>query len=79
VGTRVDGLSEIIEDRVTGYLLPVGDSHELAKALIQILSNPEKRETMGQKGKDRVRELFSLQRFNRSILSAYELLKSGFD
>jgi L-malate glycosyltransferase len=74
VGTRVDGLSEIIEDRVTGYLLPVGDSHELAKALIQVLSNPERRETMGQKGKDRVQELFSLQRFNSSIIAAYDEL-----
>jgi len=74
VGTRVDGLSEIIEDRVTGYLLPVGDSHELAKALIQILSNPEKRKTMGQKGKDRVQEVFSLQRFNSSMIAAYDEL-----
>jgi len=74
VGTRVDGLSEIIEDRVTGYLLTVGDSHELAKALIQILSNPEEREMMGQKGKDRVQELFSLQRFNSSIIAAYNEL-----
>jgi len=72
VGTRVDGLSEIIEDGVTGYILPVFDSHGLANVLIQMLSNPEKREMMGQRGKDRIRELFSLQRFNRSILAAYD-------
>jgi glycosyltransferase involved in cell wall biosynthesis len=74
VGTRVDGLSEIIEENVTGYLLPAGDSHELVKVLIEILSNPGKREMMGQKGKDRVQELFSLERFNRSILAAYDKL-----
>jgi glycosyltransferase involved in cell wall biosynthesis len=74
VGTRVDGLSEIIEGGVTGYILPAGDSHELANVLIQMLSNPEEREMMGQKGKDRVQELFSLQRFNRSTLAAYDEL-----
>ena len=74
VGTRVDGLSEIIEENVTGYLLPAGDSHELVKVLIEILSNPGKREMMGQKGKDRVQELFSQERFNRSILAAYDNL-----
>lgn len=74
VGTKVDGLSEIIEDRVTGYLLKVGNSHELAKALIQILSNPGGREIMGQKGKDRIQELFSLQRFSKLMLAAYSEL-----
>lgn len=74
IGTRVDGLSEIIEDGVTGYILPVGDSQELANVLIHMLSNPEEREMMGQKGKDRVQEFFSLQRFNRSTLAAYDEL-----
>ena len=71
VGTRVDGLSEIIKDGLTGYLLPVGDSQELAQALVQMLSNAEKREMMGQKGKDRAQKLFSLERFSRSVLAAY--------
>lgn len=42
VGTKVDGLSEIIEDGLTGYLIPVGDGQELAQALIEMLSDPEK-------------------------------------
>ena len=74
VGTRVDGLSEIIEDGVTGYILPVSDSHGLANVLIQMLSNPEEGEMMGQRGKDRVQKLFSLGRFNKSILAAYDRL-----
>lgn len=49
VGTRVDGLSEIIEDGVTGYILQVGDSQGLANVLIELISNAEKIKTMGEK------------------------------
>ena len=72
VGTRVDGLSEVIEHEVTGYLLPPGSSHDLARTLIQLLSNPEKSKQMGEKGRERVRELFSIQHFIHSIISAYQ-------
>jgi len=72
VGTRVDGLSEIIEHEVTGYLIPVGESHELARTVIQLLSNPEKSKGMGEKGRERVQELFSMQHFTHSTISAYQ-------
>jgi len=72
LGTRVDGLPEIIEDGVTGYLFPVGDSQRLATALIDLLPNVKKRRTMGERGKQRIRELFSTEHFVRSIISAYE-------
>jgi len=74
VGTRVDGLSEIINDGVTGYLLQVGDAHGLANALIDLLSNEEKRKTVGERGKERIQELFTMQHFVRSIISVYEHL-----
>ncbi len=71
VGTRVDGLSEIIDDGVTGYLVQVGDSRGLADALIDLLSNEEKRKTMGERGRKRAEGLFAMQHFTRSVISAY--------
>jgi glycosyltransferase involved in cell wall biosynthesis len=72
VGSRVDGLSEVIDDEVTGYLHRVGDSHELANALIHLLSNEGQGKTMGEKGRERVQELFAMQHFVRSFISVYE-------
>jgi glycosyltransferase involved in cell wall biosynthesis len=72
VGSRVDGLSEIIDDGVTGYLHQVGDSHELANALIHLLSNEGKGKKMGERGRERVQELFSMHHFVRSFISVYE-------
>jgi glycosyltransferase involved in cell wall biosynthesis len=72
VGTRVDGLSEIIEDGVTGYLLQVGDSQGLADVLVDLLSNAGKRKRMGERGRERVQQLFGAQHFVRSFISVYE-------
>lgn len=76
LGTKVEGLSEIIIDGVTGRLLTPGDSHELAVSLVEFIGSPEKRKTMGEKGRERVRELFSGDRFRADILTAYGELAS---
>jgi glycosyltransferase involved in cell wall biosynthesis len=71
VGSRVDGLTEIIEEGVTGYTVPVNDSGKMAKAIIEVLNNPQKAEAMGSQGHDRVKKMFSFERFAESTIAAY--------
>jgi len=71
VGSAVDGLCEVIEDGVTGYLVPVNDDRALAARLIQLLNNPEQAQAMGKNGRDRVMRLFSIERFSESIRALY--------
>lgn len=59
VGSRIDGLTEIIEEAVNGYTVSVNDSGGLAGGLIQLLNNPAKAKTMGSRGHDRVKNMFS--------------------
>jgi len=73
VATRVDGLTEVIENDVTGVLVSTGDSATFASALTDLLSDREKAREMGRQGQLRVRELFSMERFSRSMLAAYRL------
>lgn len=72
VGTRVDGLTEIIDDGASGYLVEAGNSTELSGAIINLLSNPEKAKTMGMKGLETVLERFSSERFGKTILGIYQ-------
>ncbi len=74
VGTKIEGLSEIIEDGVTGYLIPANDSKKLSDALLKLLTDSEKAKMMGTKGSQRVKELFLLEVFKKSVLAAYEKL-----
>jgi glycosyltransferase involved in cell wall biosynthesis len=68
VATMSEGAQEIIEDRTTGYLAPVKDAEALAKAISELLFDPEERVRLSENARRAVRERFSLER----MLSATE-------
>ena len=49
IATRVGGTPELITDGENGFLIPVGDSHALAEAILDVLSAPERSSRMGQR------------------------------
>jgi glycosyltransferase involved in cell wall biosynthesis len=62
VATDVGGTSEIIEDGVNGFLVPVADPPALARRLLDLVRSPELRQQMGDRGRDLVRARFSFAR-----------------
>jgi D-inositol-3-phosphate glycosyltransferase len=62
VATGTGGALEIILDGVTGKLVPVNDVQAMAEALCALLRNEEGRRRMGEQGRMRAREFFSLER-----------------
>jgi glycosyltransferase involved in cell wall biosynthesis len=52
VATRVGGLAEVVEDGVTGRLVPPGDPDALAEAVLDVLAHQE---AMGAAGRERAR------------------------
>jgi glycosyltransferase involved in cell wall biosynthesis len=72
VATAAGGLSEIVEDSVTGLLVPVAVPVELAKAIEQLVLSSELRRKMGQSARERMRGLFSEQRFIKSFSDLLE-------
>ena len=71
VATKVEGLSEVIEDGVTGYLVPAGNSLAFGEAVIKLLKDPQKAKAIGQNGYKRVKKLFSLKNFSDSMKEIY--------
>lgn len=63
VATATGGLPEIVEDGVTGLLVPVATPHELADAIDRLVRSPDLRRRMGANARARMRRLFSEQRF----------------
>lgn len=70
LATRAGGLVEVVLDGETGRLVPPGDSEALAGAIVDMTSNAEIRDRMGQAGAERVREYFGEDR----MVEAYEAL-----
>lgn len=62
VATRSEGASEIIEDGVSGVLVPNEDAEILAKAILELFGDADKREQLIHNGRRRAREHFSLEK-----------------
>jgi glycosyltransferase involved in cell wall biosynthesis len=73
VATRVGGVPELIEEGVTGLLVPPGNPVELARALRALLDDESLRRRMGEAGKKRALELFTLDR----MIEQYQQLYKG--
>ena len=62
VASDAGGLPEVVEDGVTGFVVPRGDSQALAAAIGALLADPERRKRMGCAGRQRALQLFDWDR-----------------
>jgi glycosyltransferase involved in cell wall biosynthesis len=76
VGTHVGGLPEVIDDGVTGVLVPPGDPLALADAVARILGDEPLRRSMGMAGQQRA-AMFSSPAHAQKILEVYSSVKAG--
>jgi glycogen(starch) synthase len=74
VATRVGGLPEAVVDQVTGLLVEREDHETLAEAIAYLVEHPEVSERMGQAGRQRARDLFSLERYVDEFEALYQRL-----
>ena len=70
VATRVGGIPEIVEDGVTGLLVPPRDPEALAGAILAMAGDPARRRAMGERARDRVRD-FSADRTEEETRRVY--------
>lgn len=79
VGTNSGGTPEIIQDKETGLLVPPKDSKSLAKAINVLLSDQEFSKNMGEKGRKRVEDYFTIEEHVKKTEKIYEelLIKKG--
>ena len=70
LATASGGITEVVEDGVTGYLCNVGDIEAMAARATEVLSDPELARRMGEAGRKR-----ALSNFDRdAIVDQYEAL-----
>ena len=61
IASATGGLPEIIEDGKTGMLIPPADIGSLSKSIKYLIENPEIRKKMGEAGRKRVKERFTIE------------------
>lgn len=72
VATPVGGIPSVVEDGVTGLLVPPGDPDALRTAIVRLLDDAELCRRMGDAGRQRIRALCSWERVTQATLAAYE-------
>ncbi len=60
VATQIAGISELVEDGVSGFLVPPSDVERLSDRIHQLLSDEDLRQRFGQQGQRRVSEAFNV-------------------
>ncbi|MFL6246940.1 MAG: glycosyltransferase family 4 protein [Thermoanaerobaculia bacterium] len=68
VASRVGGIPEIVEDGVTGRLVPPGDAQQLAAAIREVMGNA----AMGETAQRIARERFSTEAWIARLMRVYE-------
>ncbi len=76
IATRGGGVSEIVEDGVSGVLVPKKDPTALAAAMRKLLADPERRRELGTQGRRRVQEHFRIEATAQKATAAYQQLMS---
>lgn len=74
VATRTGGIPEVVEDGVTGLLVPPRDASALARAIAGLLADGPRRQRLGAAGLRRVGERFTVERMVAETAAVYARL-----
>ena len=71
VATRGGGVPEIVEDGVTGRLVPMNDAPAMTQVVLTFLADPQAARAMGMAGYRRVQKHFTIERTVRQVEAIY--------
>jgi len=71
IGSRVGGIPELVENEITGFIVPPEDPQALAEAICKLLRNPQLRHIFGEAGRKKVGKEYSLEGFYERMSEVY--------
>ena len=77
VSTTHGGIPELVEDGISGFLVPERDAEAIAQALTTLIEHPERWAAMGEAGRAYVEAHYDLDSLNDRLLELYHQLTAG--
>lgn len=76
VASATGGVSDWLQDGLSGVLVRPGDVHALSRALNELLADPARQQAMGAAGKEAVAERFSRERHVTELAESYRAART---
>jgi len=77
VTTNVGGNASLVEDEVTGLLVPPGDSRSIAEAIVRLIQRPAFAAELAARGRDRLQATFGMDRMVARVEALYDGTLAG--
>ena len=74
ISTYHGGIPELVEDGISGFLVPERDVQALVDKLSYLIKHPEKWSAMGKAGRDSVLKNYNLTLLNDDLVKVYRTL-----
>lgn len=72
--SNVGGLKEIVQDKITGIIVPANDAHAIKKAVCSLYANPGLREAVIRNGKQRAAQYYTVEKYMSAVTELYDSL-----
>jgi glycosyltransferase involved in cell wall biosynthesis len=72
VATNGGGVPEIVQDGISGLLVPMSDDEAMADAILSLLRDPERATRIAEAGRKRVQEHFLIEHTTRKVETIYD-------
>jgi colanic acid/amylovoran biosynthesis glycosyltransferase len=72
ISTKHGGIPELVEDGVSGFLVPERNADAIALKLTYLIENPELWKTMGKAGRGCVEEKYDMHKLNDELVAIYQ-------
>ena len=77
IGTLHGGIPELVEDNVSGFLVPERDETAIAQKLIYLIEHPEIWQQMGLSGRKKVETHYDTDKLNSELVELYQQISSN--
>jgi len=78
IGSRIGGISEQIDNGVSGLLFAAGDRQELAEKIDLLITDASLRQQLGVQARKKLEREYSLKNHCRQLVSIYKKLSAAF-
>ncbi|MCA1790887.1 MAG: glycosyltransferase, partial [Thioalkalivibrio sp.] len=77
VSTLHSGIPELVEDGVSGFLVPERDAEALAARLAVLVDHPERWDDLGRAGRRRIEADYDIGVLNERLVEIYREILAG--